>query len=77
VTAAAPTLTTDAPTSIPLDLGRQIESTCADCQLLVRRVSDLSDRVERLEKRITSATLFGVAIGTAASQLVERLIAHL
>lgn len=63
--------------SISSELGRQIASTCHDCQLLVRRVADLSDRVEKLERRITSATLFGVALGTALSQLAERVIAHL
>jgi hypothetical protein len=59
------------------ELGRQIASTCHDCQMLVRQVSSLTDRVERLERRITSATLFGVALGTALSQLAERIIAHL
>lgn len=63
--------------SISSELGRQIASTCHDCQLLVRRVADLSERVEKLERRITSATLFGVALGTALSQLAERVIAHL
>lgn len=65
------------PSGITSDLSKQIASTCHDCQQLVRQVSSLTDRVERLERRITSATLFGVALGTALSQLAERVIAHL
>lgn len=68
--------TRDEPT-LASDLSRQIASTCHDCQRLVQQVSSLTDRVEKLERRITSATLFGVALGTALSQLAERVIAHL
>lgn len=62
--------------SFSTDVARQIESTCADCQLLVRRVADLTDRVERMEKKITNATFYGIVVGTALSQLAERMIAH-
>jgi len=82
---AAPSIASEAPSAsdapaapaLPSDVARQIESTCADCQLLVRRVADLTDRVERMEKKIQSATFYGIVVGTALSQLAERLIAHL
>jgi hypothetical protein len=82
MTTAAPSIASENPPS-PVaspafsgEVARQIESTCADCQLLVRRVADLTERVERMEKKITNATFYGIVVGTALSQLAERMIAH-